>query len=293
MRLVTFRHSRLDGARIGVVAGDELVDLATAQPALPAEMSALLAAGDAALAAARDAASRGTLRVPLAEATLEAPVLRPPKFLALGLNYADHVKEAGLQPPAFPVFFNKQSTCVTGPHAPIWMPRVSTALDYEGELGFVVGRRCRYVPRERAHEVIAGYVVVNDVTIRDWQFKAPTWTLGKSFDTHGPMGPWIVTPDELGDPHALGLRTWVNGELRQDSNTKHFLFDCFAQVEILSQAMTLEPGDVVTTGTPGGVGIGMKPPQFMKVGDRVRVEIEGIGAIESEVVPEPAEVGYR
>jgi 2-keto-4-pentenoate hydratase/2-oxohepta-3-ene-1,7-dioic acid hydratase in catechol pathway len=292
MRLVTFRHSRVDGARIGVVAGDEIVDLATASPALPAEMSALLAAGDAALAAARDAASRGTARVPLAEATLEAPILRPPKFLALGLNYADHIAEAGLPAPPFPVFFNKQSTCVTGPHAPIWMPRISTALDYEGELGFVVGKRCRYVPRERAHEVIAGYLVVNDVTIRDWQFKSPTWTLGKSCDTHGPIGPWITTPDEVGDPHALGIRTWVNGELRQDSNTKHFIFDCFAQVEILSQAMTLEPGDIVTTGTPGGVGVARKPPQMLKLGDRVRVEIEKIGAIESEVVPEPAAIAY-
>lgn len=291
MRLVTFRHPGLAGPRVGVVAGEEVVDLAAARPDLPREMAGLLVAGAAALEVAREA-SRGGPRVALVEATLEAPVLRPPKFLALGLNYADHVREAGLTAPAFPVFFNKQSTCVTGPYAPIWMPRVSSALDYEGELGFVIGRRCRYVPRERAREVIAGYLVVDDVSVRDWQFKAPTWTLGKSFDTHGPMGPWLVTADELDDPHALAIRTWVNGELRQDSNTKHFLFDCFAQVEVLSQTMTLEPGDVVSTGTPGGVGISMKPPRLLQIGDRVRVEIEGIGAIENEVVAEPAEVAY-
>jgi 2-keto-4-pentenoate hydratase/2-oxohepta-3-ene-1,7-dioic acid hydratase in catechol pathway len=291
MRLCTFRDA--GSAKLGVVQGDGVVDLSEAAPELPREMSALLAAGSSALSRAAAAASNARRRLALDAVSLAAPLLRPPKFLAIGLNYADHVAESGVERPKLPTVFNKQSTCVTGPHSPIWMPRVSTALDYEGELGFVVGKRCRYVPRERAHEVIAGYVVVNDVTIRDWQFKAPTWTLGKSFDTHGPMGPWIVTPDEVGDPHALGLRTWVNGELRQDSNTKHFIFDCYAQIETLTQAMTLEPGDVVTTGTPGGVGVAMKPPQFLQVGDRVRVEIENLGAIESEVVPEPADVGYR
>ena len=190
--------------------------------------------------------------------------------------------------PEFPMFFNKQSSCVVGPTDPIQLPRVSSALDYEGELAFVIGKRCRHVPRARAHEVIAGYTVVNDVSVRDWQFKAQTMTLGKSFDTHGPMGPWIVTPDEIGDPHALGLRTWVNGELRQDSNTKQLVFDCFAQVETLSTVMTLEPGTVVATGTPGGVGVAMKPPKFLVVDDAVRIEIEGIGWIENRVIEEPA-----
>jgi 2-keto-4-pentenoate hydratase/2-oxohepta-3-ene-1,7-dioic acid hydratase in catechol pathway len=167
------------------------------------------------------------------------------------------------------------------------MPRVSSALDYEGELGFVIGRRCRHVPRERAHEAIAGYLVVNDVTVRDWQLRIPTWTMGKSFDTHGPLGPWLTTADELGDPHGLRLRTWVNDELRQDSVTKHLIFDCFALVEHLSTAFTLEPGDVVSTGTPSGVGMAMKPPRLLKVGDRVRVEIEGLGALDNPVIAEP------
>jgi 2-keto-4-pentenoate hydratase/2-oxohepta-3-ene-1,7-dioic acid hydratase in catechol pathway len=192
-----------------------------------------------------------------------------------------------MERPGVPVFFNKQTTCVVGPGDDVHLPRVSSLLDYEGELGFVIGRRCRHVPRDRAAEVIAGYVVVNDVSVRDWQLRTPTMTMGKSFDTHGPMGPWLVTPDEVGDPHALELRTWVNGELRQHSNTRQLIFDCFAQVEHLSTAFTLEPGDVVTTGTPSGVGGAMQPPRFLVVGDVVRVEIERVGRIENRVVAEP------
>ena len=252
-------------------------------------MVAFLAAGSAAMAAARHAQSAASGRLALADVRLRAPVLRPPKFLAIGLNYADHVKESGLEPPAVPVFFNKQTTCVAGPFDPIHLPRVSPLLDYEGELAFVIGRRCRHVPRDRAHEVIAGYLVVNDVSVRDWQLRTPTMTMGKSFDTHGPMGPWLVTPDEIGDPHALELRTWVSGEIRQHSNTRHLIHDCFAQVEHLSTAFTLEPGDVVTTGTPAGVGGAMSPPRFLRAGDVVRIEIDKIGAIENRVTEEPAE----
>jgi 2-keto-4-pentenoate hydratase/2-oxohepta-3-ene-1,7-dioic acid hydratase in catechol pathway len=145
------------------------------------------------------------------------------------------------------------------------------------------------VPRDRAHEVIAGYLVCNDVSVRDWQLRTPTMTMGKSFDTHGPLGPWLVTPDEVGDPHALELRTWVNGELRQHSNTCQLIYDCFAQVEHLSTAFTLEPGDVVTTGTPSGVGGAMKPARFLQAGDVVKIEIERIGAIENRVIAEPAD----
>jgi 2-keto-4-pentenoate hydratase/2-oxohepta-3-ene-1,7-dioic acid hydratase in catechol pathway len=218
---------------------------------------------------------------------LEAPIRRPPKILAIGLNYADHVAESGLEAPKVPTVFNKQSTAVTGPYEPIHLPRVSTALDYEGELGLVIGRRCRHVPKQRAREVIAGYLVVNDVSVRDWQLRSPTMTMGKSFDTHCPLGPWITTADEVGDPHSLGLRTWVDGELRQDSNTKELIYDCYDLVEHLSTAFTLEPGDVVSTGTPGGVGIAMKPPRLLQAGDVVRIEIEALGQIENPVVPEP------
>ncbi|MGH7287945.1 MAG: fumarylacetoacetate hydrolase family protein [Myxococcota bacterium] len=286
MKLCTFHH---DGTtRVGVV-DDGVVDLAAAAPELPREMTALLGAGEAALLGAANAAKRARARIPLEAVQLASPILRPPKLLAVGLNYADHVAEAGLETPKLPTVFNKQSTCVTGPRDAVHMPRVSSALDYEGELGFVIGRRCRHVPKGRAHEVIAGYLVVNDVTVRDWQLRIPTWTMGKSFDSHGPLGPWLTTSDEAGDPHGLRLRTWVNGELRQDSSTKQLIFDCFALVEHLSTAFTLEPGDVIATGTPGGVGIAMKPPKLLKVGDVVRVEIDGLGMLENTVIPEPEE----
>jgi 2-keto-4-pentenoate hydratase/2-oxohepta-3-ene-1,7-dioic acid hydratase in catechol pathway len=290
MRLTTF--TQRGARRIGVVTDDGIVDLAAAEPSLPRDMIALLAGGSDALTTARAAAGRRGPRLALADVTLDAPVPRPPKFLAIGLNYADHVKESGLDAPPFPVFFNKQSTCVTGPYAPIHLPRVSPLLDYEGELAFVIGRRCRHVPRDRAAQVIAGYLVCNDVSVRDWQLRTPTMTMGKSFDTHGPLGPWLVTADEVGDPHALELRTWVNGELRQHSNTRELIYDCFAQVEHLSTAFTLEPGDVITTGTPSGVGGARQPPAFLRAGDVVRIEIEHIGTIENRVIEEPEEAAH-
>jgi 2-keto-4-pentenoate hydratase/2-oxohepta-3-ene-1,7-dioic acid hydratase in catechol pathway len=285
MKVATFTHAGT--TRLGVVVEDQIVDLAAAAPDLPREMTALLAAGAAALAKAREVAGRATGRLPLGQVRLEAPIRRPPKFLAIGLNYADHIAEAGMQKPEIPVFFNKQSTCVVGPADPVHLPRVSPMLDYEGEMAFVIGRRCRHVPRARAHEVIAGYLVADDVTVRDWQFRVPTWTMGKSFDTHGPLGPWITTPDEVGDPHALEIRTWVNGEQRQHSNTRNLVFDCFAQVAHLSTAFTLEVGDVISTGTPGGVGGLANPPRFLAAGDVVRVEIERLGVIENRVIVEP------
>ncbi len=286
MKLATFTHAGT--TRIGVVVDKSIVDLASAVPDLPREMTSFLVAGPQALERARAAAKDSAHRIPLAEVKLEAPIGRPPEFLAIGLNYADHVDETKMKRPEFPMFFNKQTSSVTGPYDPIHLPRVSTALDYEGELGFVIGRRCRHVPRDRAHEVIAGYVIVNDVSVRDWQRKAPTMTLGKSFDTHAPFGPWIVTADELGDPHKLELRTFVNGEQRQHSNTSNLIFDCYAQVETLSTVFTLMPGTVISTGTPGGVAAAMNPPKWLKAGDVVRIEIDGIGQIENKVIAEPA-----
>lgn len=284
MKLVTFTES--GATRIGVVRGDEVVDLGAAEPSLPREMCALLADGEDALETARRAEAP---RLAVAGVKLESPVRRPPKFFGVGLNYADHAAETGMERPKVPILFNKQSTCASGPCDPIHLPRVSKKLDYEGELAFVIGRRCRHVPSSRAPEVIAGYTVCNDVSVRDWQGRSPTMTMGKSFDTHGPLGPWIVTSDELADPHALGLRTWVNGELRQGSNTKELIFDCFDLVEHLSTAFTLEPGDVVSTGTPAGVGLARKPPLWLVAGDVVRIEIEGIGAIENPVIEEPVD----
>jgi 2-keto-4-pentenoate hydratase/2-oxohepta-3-ene-1,7-dioic acid hydratase in catechol pathway len=224
----------------------------------------------------------------LEDVRLLVPV-QPRKYLAVGLNYADHIAEAGMEAPELPVFFNKQVTCVVGPDEEVHMPRVSNLLDYEGELAVVIGARCRHVPVERAPEVIAGYTIANDVSVRDWQLRTPTMTMGKSFDTHGPLGPWLVTQDDLGDPHDLGIRTYVNDELRQDGNTREMIYDCYQQVAHLSEAFTLEPGDVIATGTPAGIGAVRQPfPEgLLKVGDVVRIEIEGIGELRNRVVEEP------
>lgn len=285
MKLVTFTHQGV--TRVGVVQGEAVADVCAAVSSLPREMIVFLKGGKETLEEARKATANA-VKLPLAQVKLEAPVQHPPEFLAVGLNYADHIAETGMAKPAFPIFFNKQSSCVNGPYDPIHLPRVSEALDYEGELGFVIGRRCRHVPRDRAHEVIAGYMIINDVSVRDWQRRSPTMTLGKSFDTHGPTGPWIVTPDEIGDPHTLELKTLVNGEERQHSNTRHLIFSCFEQIEILSTVFTLEPGTIISTGTSSGVAGAMKPPKWLKAGDVVRIEIDRIGHIENRVIAEPA-----
>jgi 2-keto-4-pentenoate hydratase/2-oxohepta-3-ene-1,7-dioic acid hydratase in catechol pathway len=287
MRLVTFTHS--GSTRVGLLEDGQVVDLAAAAPDLPREMCAFLAAGERALDAARAAARGGKGRIPAADAKIEAPIRRPPKILAVGLNYADHVRETGREAPKVPMIFNKQSTAVIGPGGAVHVPRVSAMVDWEGELAFVIGRRCRHVPRDRAASVIAGYTIVNDVSVRDWQHRVPTFTMGKSFDTHCPLGPAIVTADEVGDPHALDLRTWVNDDLRQSSNTRELIFDCFYLVEHLSTAFTLEPGDVISTGTPSGVGAAMKPPVFLEAGDTVRVAIDKLGELRNPVVAEPAQ----
>jgi 2-keto-4-pentenoate hydratase/2-oxohepta-3-ene-1,7-dioic acid hydratase in catechol pathway len=283
MRLASFH----DGSRVrpGVVVGDEIVDLAAADPALDAPWAGLLERGDQCLEQVRQIADSGGNRIRLDSVRLAAPV-RPRKFCAIGLNYADHVAESGLDTPEHLTVFMKAPSCVTGPFDPVERPLVSQWLDYEGELGFVIGRRCRHVSAHDAAGVIAGYLIVDDVSVRDWQIQTPQWSLAKSFDTHGPIGPWIVTADEVGDPHTLDIRTLVNGEVRQASNTSQLIFDCFRIVEILSQACTLEPGDVIATGTPSGIAAAMEGRPWLEPGDRIRIEIDQIGAIENEVVDE-------
>ena len=205
------------------------------------------------------------------------------------MNYHDHAEEArkaGMTVPAHQLWFNKQVTCINGPYDPIYKPRVSEKMDYEAELGVVIGKRCRYVSVEDAPSVVGGYFVANDVTARDWQFKSPTFTLGKSFDSHGPIGPWITTADEVADPHNLVMQLWVNGELRQKTNTGGMIYDIWQQIHELSQVMTLEPGDLIATGTCANVGIALG--KFLQPGDVVKVEIEGLGHIENRVEAEPA-----
>lgn len=223
----------------------------------------------------------------LSDVTLEAPIDDPRKFLAIGMNYEKHAQEAedaGVPRPTSQLWFNKQVQCITGPFHPVELPRVSNKLDYEAELGVVIGRRCRHVPITEARSVIAGYFVCNDVSVRDWQMRSPTFTLGKSFDTHGPIGPWITTDDEIADPHDLELWLTVNGEERQRSSTGDMVYDIYEQISYLSTVMTLEPGDILATGTPSGVGVAMN--SYLKEGDIVRVGISELGHIENRVVAE-------
>jgi 2-keto-4-pentenoate hydratase/2-oxohepta-3-ene-1,7-dioic acid hydratase in catechol pathway len=288
VKLASFFHD--DRIKLGIV-DDGVVFDASADPDCPPDMHALIDGGAEALARL-DRAAPGLPRIALADVALRAPVPRPRKFLGIGLNYHGHrheLEERGAQLPPLgtQMWFNKQVTCVAGPHDPIHMPRVSSALDYEGELACVIGRRCRHVAASDAGEAIFGFMVANDVSVRDWQAASPTGTLGKSFDTHGPCGPWLTTADEIADPQALGLRTYVDGELRQESNTGDMIVSLGEMIAHLSTVFTLEPGDILCTGTPAGVGQGFDPPKFLRLGQKVRVEIDGLGAIENRVVAEP------
>ncbi|WP_213958758.1 MULTISPECIES: fumarylacetoacetate hydrolase family protein [unclassified Variovorax] len=288
MKLVTYLHDHQTS--IGKVEGDRVIDLPANDPSLPATMRELLQAGPDAMAKAKAIPLSAAHALPLADVKLLAPVPNSSKFLAIGMNYRKHVEEAskvGVKTPPTQVWFNKQVSCVNGPDGDVHLPRVSDKLDYEVELCAVIGKRCRHVSREDARSVIAGYMVCNDVSVRDWQLATPTMTVGKSFDTTGPTGPWIVTSDEIGDLGAFRLRMWVNGDLRQDDFANQMIHDIDAQIAYLSAAFTLEPGDLLATGTPSGVGVAMEPPRYLKAGDVMRAEIEGIGAIENRVVPEP------
>jgi 2-keto-4-pentenoate hydratase/2-oxohepta-3-ene-1,7-dioic acid hydratase in catechol pathway len=284
MKLATFTFE--GKTRVGAVEGDWIVDSLGVKD-MPEDMIGFLEGGASSIDAMQQLIAKDTQRIALADVILEAPVPRPGKFLGIGLNYADHIDETELEKPEYPTFFTKQSSCVIGQGAAIHRPKVSEKLDYEGELAFIIGKRCRHVAIDNAHEVIAGYTIANDVSVRDWQFRSATWTLGKSFDTHGPLGPWLVTPDEIGDPHQLALETWLDDEKRQSSNTRHMIFNCFEMIAYLTQAMTLEPGDVITTGTPAGVGVKMKPRGYMKPGQTVRITIEKIGTLINPVIAEP------
>jgi 2-keto-4-pentenoate hydratase/2-oxohepta-3-ene-1,7-dioic acid hydratase in catechol pathway len=283
MRLGTFRHG--DELRAFALAGDEIVDLAEAAPSLPAATADILALDGEARTAIDAAIASGAGRRRLADVHLAAPIT-PRKIFAIGLNYADHAAEANRELPEHPPVFAKMVSCLNGPYDDIQRPRVSDQLDYEAELAIVIGKRCRHVTPEEAPGVVGGYTIANDVTVRDWQRRTPQWTLGKSFDTAGPLGPWIVTPDELGDPHAIAFRTLVNGEVRQSSSTSKMHQDCWALIAEVSTACTLEPGDVIETGTDAGVGAFMEPRGYLAAGDVVRIEFDGIGAIENRVVDE-------
>ena len=279
MKLATFEAGA--APQLGAVSGDRIVPLNQAAPGLPSDMIGLITAWPKVKAEVRAIAAAGTGALRLDQVRLLAPIRRPGKIMAIGLNYADHIAESNMAAPEHQVWFSKAPTATNGPYDPIQVPKVSQTLDYEAELVAVIGQGGRHVGREAAPGAVFGYCCGNDATERAWQHRTPQWVLGKSFDTHAPFGPWITTADEVSDPHALSIRCLVNGEVRQDSNTRHLVFDLWDQIEHLSQAMTLEPGDLIFTGTPGGVGAAMKPMQFLKPGDRVRVEIEGLGALDN------------
>jgi 2-keto-4-pentenoate hydratase/2-oxohepta-3-ene-1,7-dioic acid hydratase in catechol pathway len=284
MRLATF-----DGRaawHVGMVEGDEIADLTAADPSM-ATMIDVLERGPEAVAAASTSAT--AQRLPLSSVKLGPPVPHPPKFLAIGYNYAAHLEETHMERPTRQAWFNKQQTSIVGPGDPVSIPRIAPdEVDYEGELGVVIGRRCKNVPNDKSAVlgVIGGFTIINDVSVRDWQELEPGMVVSKSFDTHGPIGPWIVTPDEIGDPLDLRLRTYVNSELRQDGDTKDMLFNIYEQVSYLSSAFTLEPGDVLSTGTPSGIAW-HRPGMYLKAGDTVRVEIDKIGVLENPVIAEP------
>ena len=287
MKLVSYKiHDKIN---IGALKEDFIVPFSN-DPNIPNDMLSFLEAGKKIMTLAEDVVKKNQNIIPIDSCKLINPILRPPKIIAIGLNYQDHLEEIRaigreVDDPEVPMIFNKQSTSACGPYEDIHDPKVSDKLDYEGELAFVIGKKCRHVPRSEAHNVIAGYCVSNDVSVRDWQLRVPTFTIGKSFDTHCPFGPAIVTADEISDPHNLQIKTEVNQEERQNSNTKNLIFNCFELVEHLSTSFTLEPGDLILSGTPGGVGVADN--KFLKEGDEVKISISELGYIENKVVNEP------
>jgi len=286
MRLVTFTENNT--TRIGLLKDSGVIDLSQAAPSLPTDMLSFLEGGGDAMKAAQDASTLDA-HFDSEAVRLECPIPTPPMILAIGLNYRAHAEESGADLPKVPLVFTKQQTCANGPFDDVYAPPESALLDYEGELGIVIGKRCRRVKKEDAESVIAGYTIVNDVSVRDWQARgAPaSFTMGKSWDTHGPMGPAIVTKNEVGDPHSLQLKTWVNGDLRQDSSTNDLIFNCFDIIEFISTAFTLQPGTVIPTGTPSGVAAAMKPPAWLVAGDTVKIAIDKLGYIENPIIKDP------
>jgi 2-keto-4-pentenoate hydratase/2-oxohepta-3-ene-1,7-dioic acid hydratase in catechol pathway len=289
MKLVTFLSANNPESRPGLLTDAGVIDLSRVAPSLPSSMLGIIEAGPEALVLISSVA-QSTPDFSIDEVTIQAPIQRPPKVIAIGLNYRAHAIESNMDLPKVPLVFTKQSTSVTGPSDPIFWSEEGKALDYEGELAIVIGKRCRRVPKDKAKDVILGYTVLNDVSVRDWQLRGspPSFTMGKSWDSHCPIGPAIVVDPEI-NPHELLLTTHVNGDLRQQTSTDDLIFNCYELIEFLSTAFTLEPGDIIATGTPSGVGFAMKPPVPLVIGDKVKVSIEGLGFIENEVIQEPAD----
>ncbi len=289
MKLITFTTDTTENdTRLGVIKGGGVIDLASASDGhLPSDMLAFLRQGGAAMQLAREIEARAAPSRPLSEVTLLAPVTNPSKVVAIGLNYMDHCREQGIEPPEAPVIFAKFPSAVIGPGVAIrWDPALTRQVDYEVELAVVMGRVARGVPAAEALDYVAGYTICNDVSARDLQFGDGQWVRGKSLDTFCPLGPWLVTRDEIADPHNLAMCSVVNGERLQDSTTAEMIFRVPQLIEFISRAFTLLPGDVIATGTPDGVGVFRSPPIFLKDGDVVTLEIEGLGQLTNHCVEE-------
>ena len=296
MKLITFLlKNNPKSKRIGAVKNDTVIDFSSSD--LPKDMINFIKLGSTGLDIANDVIENQKNAHAIDDVILKAPIDKPNKILAVGLNYKKHIDEAKelkdhhsndvqLQD-QFPNIFNKQNSSVNDPFGDVHRPNASDWLDYEGELGFIIGKECRHVSYENAKNCIYGYTVVNDFSIRDWQFRGPphTMTMGKSWDTHCPFGPYIVTSDEIDDPHNLTLKTFVNDEERQNTNTNLMIYDCYTLIEYLTTAFTLEPGDLIPTGTPEGSAVTTQ--NWLKPGDKVKVEIEGLGYIENNIIQEP------
>jgi 2-keto-4-pentenoate hydratase/2-oxohepta-3-ene-1,7-dioic acid hydratase in catechol pathway len=313
MKLVTYEVAKQ--SRVGIVEGEFVVDIAMAYSTVargrvadaqvggaakilrtlgrpPREMIELLGLGEryrkalgviTAAAAARHKSPKGLL-TPLRKAKLLAPIAKPRKITCIGLNYADHAREQGIEPPTAPIFFLKSHNTICGPGDPIKLPPNSSQVDYEAEFAVVIGKRGRRIPESEAHKYVAGYTILHDVSARDMQFGDKQWYRGKSCDTFAPTGPWIVTKDEIPDPDNLHISLTLNGETMQDSNTSNLVFKVPFLISYLSQSVTWEVGDLISTGTPPGVGVFRKPPVFLKAGDKVSVIVEGIGTLTNPVV---------
>ncbi len=290
MRLVTFLQN--GEVRLGALRthdGQEvIVDLNRAEPRLPASMLDFLAAGERAQELAVEVlqeAPASTMHEREA-VTLKAVLTNPGKIICIGLNYRDHAAETHQSIPEVPMVFAKYNNTLVGSGESILLPRVTQRVDYEAELAVIIGKRGRSIAEAEAMDYVAGYSIFNDISARDYQMRTSQWTIGKTFDTFGPFGPALVTADEIADPHALALRLSIDGEVLQDSNTRELIFSIPRLIAYLSSVMTLEPGDVIATGTPAGVGFTRRPPRFLRSGETVRVEIEGIGVLENPVKDE-------
>jgi len=297
MKLVRFSQNG-QAPKLGALQGDRIADLQASLAATLAKRGVTRAQAIAAAlvpdstrefleggAASQDAVASITewVTVPRTAARLHAPIADPSKFICIGLNYRDHAEEAGQPIPKEPPIFPKWNTAILDPGEPILRPRGSKQLDWEVELGVVIGRTARFVPRERALDYVAGYTIINDVSARDFQFLTSQWAAGKIGDTMAPVGPYIADRTEIPDPHVLELKLWVNGAHMQNGNTKTFIFDVRYLVSYLSSLITLSPGDLIATGTPPGVGFARKPPVFLQPGDSCKLEITGLGTLENPV----------